>query len=161
MNNTDKIILDEIKKALFKYIFKDSCKNYDDLVWHHQYGKDKDISKCGNLKEALDEIKKHICLPLPKEFHDMIHVLYPGAFFVFAYYPISELNKIARSKIFDTYNQLNGDLQLNINYGDKKEGCAYEFAKRGNAKINYCNQIKSKYIPSKTTWEDLFDVLGI
>ena len=58
MNNADKSILDKVKTDLFQILFNHNSAYYPDLEWRHQLGKDKNVSECGNLREAFMEIKK-------------------------------------------------------------------------------------------------------
>ena len=162
MNNTDKSILDKVKSELFEKLFNHNSSNYPDLVWHHQLGKDKNVADCGNLREAFTEIKNYMCIPIPRAYHELLHGYCLAPFHINIFYPSSLLNAIARGIILDTYGVNVGiSPTTQISYGTKTDGCAYEFAKGGNASSNYCQKIGSPIIPTTTTWGDLFLVLGI
>lgn len=164
MNRRDKKILNDIKDDLCKHLFKKGCKSARNWEWHHQLGKTKEIQACGNIKEAFDEIKNCMCIPIPKNFHCMLHAFKPRYFYIGINYNATLFNKIARKCIYDEYcngTVNNTILKKPIATNGKNSGCAYEFSKGGNAKANFCKQIKVPCVPSTTNWGDLFVILGI
>ena len=127
-------------------------------------GKNKEIQACGNIKEAFDEIKNCMCIPIPKNFHCMLHAFKPRYFYIGINYNATVFNKIARKCIYDEYcngTVNNTILKKPIATNGKNSGCAYEFSKGGKAKANFCKQIKVPSVPSTTNWGDLFVILGI
>ena len=164
MNRRDKKILNDIKDDLCKHLFKKGYKSARNWEWHHQLGKTKEIQACGNIKEAFDEIKNCMCIPIPKNFHCMLHAFKPSYFYIGINYNAALFNKIARKCIYDEYcngTVNNTILKKPIATNGKNSGCAYEFSKGGNAKANFCDQIKVPCVPSTTNWGDLFVILGI
>lgn len=162
MNNADKSILDKVKTDLFQILFNHNSAYYPDLEWHHQLGKDKNVSECGNLRETFMEIKKYMCVPIPRTYHELLHGYNRAPFSINIFYPSGLLNSIAKDNILAAYG-ISARVPPNtqISYGTKTDGCAYEFAKGGNASSNYCSKIGSPYITTTTTWDELFLVLGI
>ena len=163
----DHEILEKIKKEFFKELFNLNCANYSSLVWHHQSGavpSDK-ISKCGNIKEAFDEIKNCKCIPIPKDFHNMIHRYSAYPIYMGVLFQNSKFNKIARKEILSYYgfsNIRHNQYSTVIDHDNLicKGGCAFEFSKGPIAKQKFCSNI-SVTCPSGDTWEDLFKVLDI
>ena len=131
MNRRDKKILNAIKDDLCKHLFKKGCKSARNWEWHHQLGKTKEIQACGNIKEAFDEIKNCMCIPIPKNFHSMLHAFKPRYFYIGINYNATLFNKIARKCIYDEYcngTVNNTILKKPIATNGKNSGCAYEFS---------------------------------
>ncbi len=166
MNTTDRNIIDRVKVKLFYDLFGIvAC--HDKLEWHHQTEKDKNVSECGNIREALNEIKGKNCVPIPTLLHQKIHAKTGNnPFDLGIRYDFNDFNIIAQKSILEEfgkqYNQhISVQIPLQIYDTIKQEGCAYEFSKSTTAKGNYCKQIKAKSIPTTTNWIDLFEILEI
>ncbi len=95
--------MNAIKDDLCKHLFKKGCKSARNWEWHHQLGKTKEIQACGNIKEAFDEIKNCMCIPIPKNFHCMLHAFKPRHFYIGINYNATLFNKIARKCIYNAY----------------------------------------------------------
>lgn len=161
MNRTDKNIIDRIKTRLFHSTNR-QAPFPQKLVWHHQSGKRKNVSHCGNIKEALDEIKRHSCIPMDEPSHNRMHETNPS--------PSNRqtttlthkyINSVARAEILTAYGiPINTPPTTPINI-TMNSGCVYESIRGTKPRQNYCGNIGALHTPSTTNCGDLFFILGI